>query len=404
MRWLVRLVRSAEVDLDPSDNSASVSTRVDEPPGGLAFATAVTTVPETAGRVPITVVRQAGAAGTVSVGYRTIAGSAVPGVDFTPVSGVLVFGPGETQKSISVPVLANPHDAVDEMLAIVLESPSGGAWIGSQSVARLVIHNIDPDLTPPSITNLTWDGAATGIYTVSLTYSEDVGSANALNPASYQLVELGSDGRLGTGDDVPLAFYGPIYDPATHVVTLVPATPLAAGRFYGVMVAGVGSAAVHDLAGHGDRRCGQRLIGYVVRRPLRPRGSIGLRRFERRRGVAQNLGPRLPRSGSGADGEGQVLRVVDVVPRRSKLSGSLGRNRTTGDGITNLGVIDGLGAFGQIRINLKTPPFVVTQYPFSSSTQSQSLIQSGPPSPAPSTPSIRPRSRPTFAFPKPRFR
>ena len=61
-------------------------------------------------------------------------------------------------------------------------------------------------------------------------------------------------------------------------------------------------------------------------------------------------------------GEGQTLTVVGEKPRRTVLRRLEKDKRSSGT--TNLGVIRGLGDFGDVRVTLKAPPFLVKQYPF----------------------------------------
>jgi hypothetical protein len=45
----------------------------------------------------------------VTVDYTTVPGTAVPGVDYLPVSGTLTFNPGQTGQYVTVPVIGNPN-------------------------------------------------------------------------------------------------------------------------------------------------------------------------------------------------------------------------------------------------------------------------------------------------------
>ncbi len=60
---------------------------------------------------------------TVSVHYATVDGSATGGVDYTPVSGTLIFDPGDTQKIFQVTVLGDTDDEVDETFDLQLSMP-----------------------------------------------------------------------------------------------------------------------------------------------------------------------------------------------------------------------------------------------------------------------------------------
>jgi hypothetical protein len=63
---------------------------------------------------------------TVSVHYRTCCGtarSADPGKDYEPVSGTLVFQPGQTMKSVVVSMVLDFRAEPTETYSLVLESP-----------------------------------------------------------------------------------------------------------------------------------------------------------------------------------------------------------------------------------------------------------------------------------------
>ena len=63
---------------------------------------------------------------TVTVGYATSDGTAAAGSDYTATSGSLTFAAGETEKTVSVPVLDDGHDEGSETLTLTLSNPSGG--------------------------------------------------------------------------------------------------------------------------------------------------------------------------------------------------------------------------------------------------------------------------------------
>ena len=63
-------------------------------------------------------------------------------------------------------------------------------------------------------------------------------------------------------------------------------------------------------------------------------------------------------------GQGIKLSVVDEVPHHTVLSGSLKKSRT-GTGKAYLGyTLYGLGQFGDVRVRMYSPPFLITHYPF----------------------------------------
>ena len=80
--------------------------------------------------------------GTVTVDYATADGTATAATDYTATSGTLSFAAGETEKTISVPVLDDGHDEGSETLTLTLANPSG-AYLADGS-ATGTINNTDP--------------------------------------------------------------------------------------------------------------------------------------------------------------------------------------------------------------------------------------------------------------------
>ena len=80
---------------------------------------------------------------TVTVDYATSDGTATEGSDYTSTSGTLTFAAGETEKTVSVPVLNDAHDDDGETFTLTLSNPSGGnAWL-RDATATGTIENTD---------------------------------------------------------------------------------------------------------------------------------------------------------------------------------------------------------------------------------------------------------------------
>ena len=156
-----------------------------------------------------------------------------------------------------------------------------------------------------------------------------------------------------------------MYNAATDTVTLVPVEPLAAGRFYRIQVDGTGTAPILDLAGNALSGAGSGMTGmnYVA---LIGQGTT-LKYFDQ----TGNLVTLKVTGGGYLDeirdptGNGLLLTLEGGIPHKTVLSGTVARVKGRGSGVTTLGTIAGLGKFGDIRIKLASPPFMVRQYPFS---------------------------------------
>ncbi|MCA3748338.1 MAG: CSLREA domain-containing protein [Rubrobacter sp.] len=122
-------------------------------PGSVRFGSATYTVDEGAGTATITVVRQDGADGEVTVDYATSDGTASSGSDYTQTSGTLTFAHGDGSKTFAVPINDDTADEPEETVNLTLSNPQGGATLGTQSTATLTITDNDEapsDTTPPT--------------------------------------------------------------------------------------------------------------------------------------------------------------------------------------------------------------------------------------------------------------
>jgi uncharacterized repeat protein (TIGR01451 family) len=356
-------VTSAENQLDSARTSATATVNVQESAGVLQFSATNYAVPETAGFAALNVTRIDGTKGPVTVQFQTSALNATPGLDFTPAFGTLSLADGQSSATIIVPVLSDPWDNQDEYLGVVLSSPGGGALVGSQSTATLRIIDVDPNTTPPEISQLSWSGSSRSITSLSLSFTAPLSPAFAMNPANYQLVAPALGNAL-------IALTPHVSNSPVYSVTLVPAMPLPSGVYYHLQVVGTGPTAIRDIAGNLLDGASTGLAGsnYIASFAQGTR----LQYFDGS-GNAVTLkltGPGYMEQVLDATGEGVNLNIVGEAPHRTTLSGRVrasaarARKSRARGGTTNLGTITGLGNFGDVRVKLTEPPFFVKQYPF----------------------------------------
>ena len=87
------------------------------------------------------------AAWTLTVAYATHDGTARAGSDYTDTSGALTFAPGETEKTVSVPVIDDTVEDTPETLTLRLSTAdpeypgSGGVW-GSEEAGVLIADSV----------------------------------------------------------------------------------------------------------------------------------------------------------------------------------------------------------------------------------------------------------------------
>ncbi len=214
------------------------------------------------------------------------------------------------------------------------------------------------------MTNVQWTGTAQNIQEIFVTFNKPLIASTATDPLSYTLINLGPDGKYGTSDDTRVQLAAPAYNQSTWTVALTSAQPLPANQFFHLEIDGTAPGGVEDvganmLAGNGSTAgtdytamlaCGTNLHYFT------PSGDQ----------------VRLKITGGGfiddwlsGTGQGIKLSVVDEVPHHTVLSGSLKRSRT-GTGRAYLGyTLYGLGKYGDVRVELHSPPFEITVYPFS---------------------------------------
>ena len=117
----------------------------------------------------VTVTLSAPSGWTVTVDHTTLAGTASAGTDFTAGSGQLSFAPGETSKVVSVELLGDTTDEVDEALTVELANATN-ATIGDASAAITIDDDDGPQVSiaDGSVTEGT---GGTGTLTLTVTLS-----------------------------------------------------------------------------------------------------------------------------------------------------------------------------------------------------------------------------------------
>ncbi|HEY6228596.1 MAG TPA: Calx-beta domain-containing protein, partial [Verrucomicrobiae bacterium] len=118
-------------------------------PGVIGFSDAQYIVAEDGKTATITLTRTNGAAGVVSVDYRTLTGgSATPWNpitrqgDYDPISIATVsFGAGQTNASFTVSIRDDSTAEVDETVKLQLLNPTGGATLGRTAATLVIVDN-----------------------------------------------------------------------------------------------------------------------------------------------------------------------------------------------------------------------------------------------------------------------
>ena len=118
---------------------------VTDPPATLSIADVSS--PEDTATFGFVVSLDTPSASSVSFSYATTAGTATAGADFVTKSGTATFAPGQTSKMVSVTVVADQLDEVDEAFTMVVSSATGASIGDGTGKATLVDDDAMPGVS-----------------------------------------------------------------------------------------------------------------------------------------------------------------------------------------------------------------------------------------------------------------
>jgi hypothetical protein len=179
--------------------------------GALEFDAAAFRVTENESTAQIRVRRTGSTTGTITVDFATSDGSAVsrgvrvnapvsrvPENDYVRASGTLVFGDGESEHTLTVPIVDDTAIEGDETVNLTLLDPGNGGTLGPQSTAELTIGDNDPSVSFARATSTTTEDAGVARIDVelSVTTTADVSVGYAVTGGN---ATFGTDHLLSTG-------------------------------------------------------------------------------------------------------------------------------------------------------------------------------------------------------------
>jgi len=136
--------------------------------GALTFTSPAFQADENSTNALITVRRTGGTAGAVSIDFATADGTATNGVNYSNVLSTLTFPSGETFQSVLVPVMEDLQITPDLTVNLSLSHPQGGAVLGDQYVATLLVLNDDSAVSFTSTNYTVKQDIPTGLAGVTL--------------------------------------------------------------------------------------------------------------------------------------------------------------------------------------------------------------------------------------------
>ncbi len=176
----------------------SVSLTIIDNDVAFSFSTPAYVVNEGDSGVTITVRRDNGSNGVVSVFYKTTDGSATNRLDYigktntASTTNTLVFADGELFKTFTIPILEDTLVEGDETFSVALFGPSAGAQLASPSNAIVTIVDNDSSLSFSSTNYVVDESGSSVIITVTRT-NTSLGTVSVNFSTSSGTALAGSD-------------------------------------------------------------------------------------------------------------------------------------------------------------------------------------------------------------------
>jgi hypothetical protein len=124
----------------------------DDVAGTVEFSSGTFSVDEATGSAIITLVRDGGADGPISVAFSTTGVSASAPGDFTAITnGLVKFASGQTTATIKIPIVDDANHEGAEVLNVTLSNPTGGSALDTRFQTVLVILDDDAMKTRSSV-------------------------------------------------------------------------------------------------------------------------------------------------------------------------------------------------------------------------------------------------------------
>ena len=203
--------------------AAAQATTTAVAPATLAFSTSLYQVNENAGFASVAVTRSGNTSTAATVEFATGGGTAVAGVQYTPVSMSLSFAPGVMSQVVEIPIRDNLVHGGDLFVDMALSEPSALGTLGPVSSAVLDIHQNDPALVTVLNVSLQKETLKKHkkVTVIVLQFSGALDASDAQNRLLYSLApETTKKHVIKLGK--PVAPATAIYNARTNTVTLTP--------------------------------------------------------------------------------------------------------------------------------------------------------------------------------------
>jgi chitinase len=240
---------SAPSNATISDGSGTGTITDDDPPPALSI-TDVSVTEGNAGttNATFTVTLNQASAKTVSVDATSATGSATAPADYTSLlTSTLTFSPGETSKTVSVPVKGDTLDEPDETFTVNLSAATNATITDASGTGTISDDDPPPAL---SISDQTVTEGNSG--TTAMTFTVTLAAASGRTVSVGYATQDGSATQLGdysaAGGTIT---FGPGETAKTLTVAVVADTAVEGDETFGVVLSGPVNATIADAAGSG---------------------------------------------------------------------------------------------------------------------------------------------------------
>jgi uncharacterized delta-60 repeat protein len=204
-----RVVAGGDFDAVEGNNDKKRIVRLNPSPGTMQFAANAFSATENAGVAQLTVTRTGGDLGAIDLAYTTSGGSASPGVDYDGAAGLVTLAAGQTNGTISIPLLDDDLAESNETFSVRLYILTAPAVAGTITNATVTITEDDSriqfsaaeygvgEAAGPVTINVTRSGSSAGGAAAACTTMDGTALAAADYAATSGFLNW-ADGELGT--------------------------------------------------------------------------------------------------------------------------------------------------------------------------------------------------------------
>ena len=246
----------------------------------LSFAVGSLAVNEDAGDAALQVVRTGTYQGAITVKVATTGGTAVPGVNYTPINKTLTFAAGQDSQTVMIPVKNAGVLSSNPTVVVGLTSPGNGVVISSPSTATVSILNVGqstlnggqpttPPVTLESITPV--KNRKKQITEIVLHFSGGLNAAEASNIAEYSLVQVGKHKSYTGKGAKAVKLSSAVYNASNDTVILTPKRKLTIKKSAELVINGLPPSGIEDtfgrlIDGNGNGKAGSNAVSILTKK------------------------------------------------------------------------------------------------------------------------------------------